>query len=264
VNNGGTVGSATAGTAVTTGAAAGTKGAVAELIASTTFDVYWVVIGAHLYGAAAVASEGCLDIMIGSAGNEDVLIPDLLMGYCGGFAQAGKSAKWWNFPLYVPAGSRLSARAAGARVSTAFRVLIYLRGGGLPLFRIGSKVTTYGVTVPNGTTVTPGASGVEGAWTQIVAATSMDHFAVLPSYQIQADTTANNRVLQADIGIGAAAAEDEIGSWWFNTDGNELMDGPNPSLATFQDIPSGTRLTMRASNSGVNDAGYGGAIHAIS
>jgi hypothetical protein len=264
VNNGGGVGSTTAGTAVTTGAASNTKGSVAECIASLPFDVYWVVVGAHAYGAPAVASEGCLDIMIGAAGNEDVLIPDLLMGYCGAFAGAGKSAKWWNFPLYVPAGARLSARAAGARVSTAFRVLIYARGGGLPLFRVGSRVTTYGVTVPNGTSITPGASGAEGAWTQVVASTTSDHFALLPSFQPQADTTVNNRVLQVDLGIGAAAAEDEIGSWWFNTDGNEFMDGPNPSLATFQDIPSGTRLAARASNSGANDAGYGVAIHAVS
>jgi hypothetical protein len=261
-HNAGTVGSANFGTSVTTGAASGTKGTAVQLIASTAFDAYWVTVMSHSYGASATASEGCLDILTGAA-TEEVLIPNLLMGYTG-TATTGYIKKW-DFPLYIPAGTRLAAQAAGVRTSTAFRVAIYLYGGdGYPAFRVGSKVTTYGVTVPNGTAITPGASGAEGSWTQITASTSEDHFALYPSFQVATDTTVSNLNLAVDIGLGAATEEEIAQSYFYCTESSERMNGPWPSMPCFQDIPSGTRLVMRASNSGVNDAAYNGALHGVS
>ena len=260
----GTVGTASPGTAVTTGGASNTKGAVAQLIASTAFDAYWVRIIACNYGLAATASEGAMDILTGAA-TEDILIPNLLFGNCGEIANTSGGAKVWDFPLYIPAGTRLSCQAAGVRLSTAFHVGIFLYGGdGIPPFRVGTRVTTYGMgTVPNGTAITPGASGAEGSATQITASTSDDHFAFVPSFQTATDTTVNNRGLAVDILIGAAT-EEEIGSWLFHTDVNEHMDGPFNPMPAFQDVPSGTRLAMRASNNGTNDAAYNGVIHAVS
>lgn len=261
-HNTGIVGSASIGPAVTTGASAGTKGAVTELFASTLFDAYWMQIIAGNYGAGVTASEGMVDILIGAA-TEEVLIPNLLMGYC-----ASGVGKVWSFPLYIPAGSRLAAASAGARVSTAVFIGIYLFGGdGIPPFRIGSKVVTYPTapSVPRGLAITPGASGAEGAWTQVVAATSEDHFALVPSFQVETDTTTQVRRYAFDIGIGAAAAEEEIAqSYWFDQDSSEEMKGMYPNMPTFCDVPSGTRLAARVSNSGSNDAAYGCMIHAVS
>lgn len=264
-HNTGTVGDATPGTTVTTGAASGTKGTAVQLIASTAFDAYWMTVIASDYRLAATASQGCLDILRGAA-TEDVLIPDLLMGYCGHAAGSGcLGPKRWDFPLYIPAGTRLAAQAAGARVSTTLQVWVFLYGGdGYPAFRVGSTVTTYGVTVPNGTTVTPGASGAEGSWTQITASTTADHFAIVPSYQATADTTINDRCIAVDIGVGAATEEEIMQSYWFNTNSNESMSGPINSMPCMQDVPSGTRLVMRASNSGTNDGGYNAALHCVS
>jgi len=265
-HNTGTVGTANPGTSVTTGATSGTKGTAVTLIASTAFETYWVRVIAHSYSFSATASQGCLDILRGTA-TEDILIPDLLMGYCGWVAGSSTTLgpKVWDFPLYIPAGTRLAAQAAGARVSTAMRVAIYLYGGdGLPPFRVGSKVTTYGVTVPNGTTVTPGATGAEGAFTQITASTTEDHFALVPSWQVSGATAVNLRALAVDIGVGAATEEEIAQSYWFSTDALEAMSGPHNSMPCFQDIPSGTRLTVRASNSGANDATYNCALHGVS
>jgi hypothetical protein len=264
-HNTGAVGTATPGTSVTTGGTSSTKGTAVQLIASTAFDAYWVKVVASSYGLAATASEGALDILIGAA-TEEVLIPNLLMGGCGSIAAAGNGPKCWDFPLYIPAGSRLAAQAAGARVSTAMRVAIYLYGGdGYPAFRVGSKVTTYGMgTVPNGTTITPGASGAEGSWTQITSSTSEDHFAFVPSFQCNADTTMNLRQFMVDIGTGAATEEMIAEGYWFATDNGELMGGPYNSMPCMTDVPSGTRLVMRVSNSGANDSGYNGVIHAVS
>jgi len=129
---------------------------------------------------------------------------------------------------------------------------------------VGSKVTTYGGTAPNGVAITPGASGAEGSWTQIAATSSEDHFAFVPSFQVENDTTVNNLFYAVDIGIGSAT-EEEIGQWLFSTNSNESMQGPfGNTMPAFQDVPSGTRLVMRASNNSTNDAQYGAAIHAVS
>jgi len=269
-HNTGAVGTTTPGSSVTTGAASSTKGAPVELFASTAFDAYWIAIYASHYGASATASAGCLDILTGAA-TEEVLIPDLLMGYCGGSHASASvntlGGKIWQFPLYIPAGSRIAARVAGARLSTAMRVAVYLYGGhGVPPFRVGSKVTTYTVTtVPNGVTIVPGASGAEGSWTELVASTSEDHFAFFPSLQVQGDTTISPwKNIAVDLGQGAAP-EEQIGEgFWFSLDQLESMGGPWPSMPVFKDIPSGTRLVMRASSSGAVDSQYGAAIHAVS
>lgn len=263
-HNTGTVGTITPGTSITTGAAAGTKGTAVQLIASTSFDYYWLTIIASGYGASATASEGCLDILAGAV-TEEVIIPNLLMGYCGQLGGGFCWPKRWDFPLYIPSGTRLAAQAAGARTTTAMRVWFFGYGGsGMPGCRVGSKVVTYGVTVPNGTTVVPGASAAEGAWTQITASTTEDHFALVPSFQVSADTTTNVLGQAVDIGVGAATEEEIAQSYWYFTDLTETMGGPINPMPCFQDIPSGTRLSMRASNSGVNDGAYNAALHCLS
>jgi len=247
----------------TTGASASTKGVVQQLTASTAFDAHLVHIIARSYQSAGAASQGCLDILIGDA-TESVLIANLLMGYCHAFNFLGKS---WTFPLYIPAGSRISAQAAGARVSTSFVVDIRLYNfPGIPPFRVGSRVTTYGVSsVPDGTSITPGESGADGAWTQIVASTSENHFALVPSFQPTGDSTLTARSYALELAVGAAADETLISEViGFGADAAEGMVGPNVWLPTFVEIPSGNRLSARVSNSGTNDAGYNGAIHAVS
>ena len=270
-HNLGNVGAANLGTSVTTGGAAATKGTPVQLIASTSFDAYWIDVIASEYGLAATTSQGCLDILVGAA-TEEVLIPNLLMGFCGGqTATLGCGCKRWGFPLYIPAGTRIAAQVAGDRTAVAMRVAVILYGGdGYPAFRVGRKVITYGITtVPAGTDVTEGASGAEGAWTQIAAATSEDHFAFLPSYHpTDGDTTLTpTKNVFVDIGFGAATEDVVLGrqpSWVFKYDTGELCEGPVNPTPAYQDLPSGTRLVARASLSGAADTGPGDiAIHAV-
>jgi hypothetical protein len=264
-HNVGTVGNITPGTTITTGAAASTKGSYVSLL-TTTFDVYWIEVMAFAYGTTAADSQGVMDIAVGAA-TQEIIIPDLMMGFCGLFSSTAPGPKCWRFPLYIPSGTEIWARAAGQRVSTALTVAIYVYGGdAMPHFRVGRKVTTYGMgMVPFGTTIVPGASAAEGAWTPITASTSEDHFAFLPSFQPGTDTTLNPLAYYVDIGTGAAT-ELEIGqSWMFVTGSDERMHGAFPSMPCFADVPSATRLVMRASCSGALDLGnYNGVIHAVS
>ena len=120
-------------------------------------------------------------------------------------------------------------------------------------------------TVPFGTTVVPGATAAEGAWTQITASTTEDHFAFMPSFQCGTDTTLNVLSYYVDIGTGSAT-ELEIGqSWQYTTGSDEAMEGPVPQGTCYADVPSGTRLALRASCSGAIDLGnYNAVIHAVS
>lgn len=259
----------TPGTSVTTGGTATTKGTAAQLIASTRADAHLIEIVCSNVGASATDSRGCLDILIGAA-TEQVLIPNLLIGCAGGASAVGCGPKRWVFPLYIPAGSRISAQAACARTATAIRVCVYLLGfGPAAPFRVGSRVTTYGVTVPDGTAVTAGTAG-EGAWTQIAAATSRDHFAFFPSWQPPNDTTLTpQKTYFLDMGIGAAT-EEALGQaaqrYQYMLDTGEMAEGPyGGGFPTWQDVPSGTRLVARLSASGAADAAASQvAIHAVS
>ena len=264
-HNLGSVGDVTPGTTVTTGGTTSTKGTPAELIAATAFDAYWVVVTASGYSGSAAASDGAMDLLIGSA-TEEVLIPDMLFGQAPDLNSVPTAPRMWQFPLYIPAGSRLAVRAAGRRVSTNFQVGIVLYGGdGIPPFRVGRKVTTYGMgTVPAGTTITPGASGAEGSWTEIVASTTEDHFAFFPSFQVGNDTSMLLRCLSVDIGVGAATEQEIGGGYMYATGTTETMTGPfGHEWPIFADVPSGTRLVMRASCNGTLDS-YNGVIHAVS
>lgn len=264
-SNVGATANAVLGTNVLTGAASNTKGTITELISSTSFDSYLMQITAADYGATGTASPGCLDIMVGGSGSEIVLIENLLMGACGGIGANVRGPKHWLFPLYVPAGTRISARAAGLRLSTNVKVSVHLWGGtGYPPFKVGTVVDTYGIgTVPNGVTITQGASGAEGSWTQITSSSTRNHFCIVPSFQFN-DLTLIDAFLQLDVGIGAAASEQQLGHSFHYSQGNiDCMDGPYPLLPLFSDIPSGTRLTMRVSSSGANQTANG-ALHGVS
>jgi hypothetical protein len=167
------------GTTVTSSGTESVKGTPAELMASTSFDAYRVLIVGSGDGVSATASAGALDILTGASTEEGAHPQPALRA--GRLPRPGIGGpKVWEFRLYVPAGSRISAQAAGERLTIGVKVWIYHYGGmGMPMGPCGSKVTTYGMgTVPNGTALTPGASGAEGGWPQITASTTEDHFHV--------------------------------------------------------------------------------------
>lgn len=264
--SGGATASSTYGHSVTTGGSSSTKGTPVELIASSAFDATAIRILAHSYAANTVDSRGCLDILAG-ASTEDVLIPDLLMGHCGTWLTSGaQGCKVWEFPLFIPAGTRLSAQVAGARVSTAMRVAIELIGDcGVPFFGwCGTRVDTYGIgTVPSGTAITPGTSGAQGSWTEMSSSVSRQYHALVPSFQgASSDTSWGAKHLTVGIGIGAATEEELVSSYHFFTDSIEQVTGPiNPSPHLCA-IANASRIVMRASNHSTNDA-YEAAIHLV-
>lgn len=262
ITNGAIVGDATPGTGVPSNATTLLDGAVTELIsaASNTQDSWGIELFITATGASATASEAKLDILIGGA-TDDVLIPDICCGYA-----VTPHARCYFFPLHVPGGLRLAARLNSVRTSITSQVLVNLYGGGIPPFRVGRKVTTYGTPIngARGQAITPATSGGAATVTQMTASSDEDHFAFIPSFQPAADTTLTPvGVLNIGVGVGAST-EQRIGTFRFGKDTAEVVTGPFPYIPCFAEVPAGSRLTILASNSGSNDGAYDGLLHAIS
>ena len=97
------------GTQVDPGGSADTKGAWAQLVASSNL-VRWVTIAVgNQANATPTSAKWMIDIGIGSATSEVVLIPDLNLYWAS--AQGNFTPSVWSFPVSIPSGTRISARA---------------------------------------------------------------------------------------------------------------------------------------------------------
>lgn len=245
-----------------------TFGSVVEIIsAANNVRDSW---GIEIWIGYATASTGAITdslarILVGGA-TDDILIDNLIYGYSHSIAnQAGHR---YFFPLHIPAGLRIAAQTScNSTTNTSAHIMVWLYGGGVPPFRVGRKVVTYGTPGSfncRGQDLTTAASGGAAGVTQMTASTGQDHFAFIPGWQPQNDSSITpNGYINVGIGVGAST-EERIGTWWFNKDTNEAASGPFPSIPAFRNVPAGSRLTMLCSNSGTNDtAAYGGLIYAV-
>jgi hypothetical protein len=265
ITNATTLGSATPWTGVPSHATvADSEGTITELITAgnNLFDTFGFILHITGTGASATASQAKMRILVGGA-TDDVLIDNLICGY----HILGASGSSYFFPVFIPAGIRVAAALTSPRTAITARVGIYMFGGNIsPPWRVGRKVTTYGAdgaTGSRGTALTVTASG--GAPTlNSFGNSSAGHFAFLPGFQPETDTTITPAGYVA-IGISAGAAtSDLLGQWYYGKDTGENIVGPIPAEPSYMDVPSGTQLNIMASNSGANDTAYGGHIYAIS
>lgn len=264
VDNMGIVGTATPGTGIPGHATvANNYGTLTEVISSgnNIFDSWGIEIYINNTGLSATASEASMDIYVGGA-TDDLLIQSLLCGYCPSTTGWSK----WFFPIHIPSGLRIAAQLAAVRTGITAQCIIRLYGGSDPPFKVGRKVTTYGTKANNsrGLAVVPTASGGAASVTQMTASSSEDHFCFHVGFQPATDVSLTpTGYVNIGVGVGAAT-EQRIGTWFFSKETAEITGGPIPTLPAFVDVPSGTRLTMLASNSGTNDAAYDGHIYAVS
>src|SRR3972149_6002152 len=112
------------GATVTASGTAHVKGSWASCIDPTSRPSYGVTVIVTGIGVAATRSSFLIDIGIGptGGGSEQVVIPNLdCWGACASGSNA-HGAKSWYFPLYIPAGVRVSARGQASVVSDVANV----------------------------------------------------------------------------------------------------------------------------------------------
>jgi hypothetical protein len=233
------------GALVTGATTAHTLGAKAELVASLTHDVFWVNITFAYTGTAATLTDTLVNIYVGESGAEQVLIPNLLAGWSGNSAALGlEGMKSYQFPLYIPAGTRITAAAQSVQLAKAVRILYSFQGGGQPPVWCGKAVEVIGITATSsrGVSVTP-ASGAEGTLTSI-GTTSKEWRYVFPAIQGGiADNTLAGSSKSLDIGAATALYKD-LEDWHYDVSAQEHCS-MREAMGRWQVIPSSTQLYAR-------------------
>lgn len=234
--------SASKGVAVTTGT--GGKGAWTQVVAATAHPTTWLLV--HLHPNAQF--RYLVDIGIGAAGSEQVLAPDLYAE--GVFASSQLSSRCYLFPISVPVGTRLSARAAGSGdgyvISVALTAVSPAVGSSSGL----GRVEAYGVDVAavQGVVIDPGATAnQDGLWTELTPATGMPvRWIMLAVGRPNAQTVSATTTWLLDLAIGGAAAELEVIPDLPCTATTQL-DFALPGVITLPvSLPQGSRLSARA------------------
>jgi hypothetical protein len=243
----GSVPASTQGTTITSGGSVNTKGSSVEVISATVNDANWVLV--HL-GNVNGNSTYLVDIAIGAA-TEQIILPDL---YAAGRAAGGNMGSYL-FPIFIPAGSRLTARCQANNATQTIEVALnlfsgtMLAGGSQP-----SIVSAYGsVTQSVGTNIDPGAvAHTDSAWTQLTAATDRDHcwFCVAARFGSAALGAVARWLI--DIGIGAATEAEIISDLYYTADvTSDFPYGPVRCFPYY--VPAGSRLTARARSLSATD-----------
>lgn len=224
-----------------------TKGAWSELIASTAEDSYGVWV--FLQGLAISATDtSCLvDIGLGAAASEVVVIPNIDAGTAD-FANRG--AKYFFFPIFIPSGQRIAARAQAAMVSDLVTVAITLeKRNAYP--DVYARVTDYGAVTASsrGTLVTAGLNAF-GAWTNVGALTSQDHTLWTIGTDGGGDTTLSGTALVAEIGVGTTTI---AGPFRWEQQATEIVQSVFPPTPIHAPVPSGTQMVARVAGSATSD-----------
>lgn len=247
--------SAQDGVTVTGSGTAHTKGSYSQLIASTLKPAYGLIVKMTGVSSSGDDTAMLLDIAIGAASSEIIIAPDL-NAYGADGTSSAYGGKYFYVPIFIPAGSRLSARCASVVTSATVGVDVWPLFGGA-LYTHAGPINAYGVVSGSsrGTDITPG-SDAWGSWTQIVASTLRDHRLFFFGYGAAGDTsiTSSSLPMGIQLAVGAAASEVLIGEALFMSfRTNEVAGAPYPNLI-HTPIPSGTRLAVRMFGSSGTEA----------
>jgi hypothetical protein len=158
---------------LTCSAVADTKSSWEEVIASTKYNSDYIYI-AKRHGNTS--KTYLLDIGIGAAGSESVLIGDILTSLPATYNYGSQG--WLTFPFRVPRGSRISARVQASSGGGGYQIYLGLLGSGFLTPGGYNKVINYGITslgATHGTQYDPGATAwTRGSWLEIVPSLSHD------------------------------------------------------------------------------------------
>lgn len=231
------------GTSVTSGVAH-TKGAFVELIASTAFGYSGITIQCH--NAATDYKDLILDIAIGAAASEEVIVKDFIIGSYG----TRESNYSIYIPVGIPAGTRVAVRTQSENVST----ISFIHGMGFSNSFISqspvAKVTDYGVVIGSskGTVVTSGSADVKGSYTELTSSTSEDLKGIFVFIGANNTFLSSQVDILVDIAVGAAASEvDILPSIGITAESLEIV---GPGIRWFPiNIPAGSRIAARVQTS---------------
>lgn len=226
-------------------------------------DIYGLRINFNSGFVSATARDMLADIGIDPAGGSSysVLIPDLLASCAASMQYGGTN---YYFPIRVPAGSSIAARASVNSLSTD-PVYCWIQAYGRPrdprMAKVGTRVTAYGVaaSTSSGTPVDAGTTS-EGTWTSLGNMSEEAWW-----WQLGMGFNASGmgiRTFMADLAIGDASNKRIAIKDHFYTipAGTEQLASPGMTMNTGYRVASGTiygRLQASSFQSGSSLIAYG-------
>jgi hypothetical protein len=226
------------GVTVTCGAA-NVKGAYTQAWASTKVDSGEIIIQPDDVQVSATNTSTLIDIAVGAAGSEVVVIANINIGMLG-------HGTTYRFPIFIPAGTRVSIRGQSAVASKA----LIVRANLIPCSLLADAAmlceTVGAVTASSIGTALPTAAGVAGtktAWTQLVAACANRVRWVSFSLGCAGTNVAASKG-GVDIGYGAAGSEVVL----LDSARLEMLGTEQMRVSSFVvpcDLPDGTRFAAR-------------------
>lgn len=230
---------------VTADATAHTKGAWTEVIASSSADadlVYLYVINSQ----SATATEGLLDVGIGGAGSEVVVVANAVGGSIAGLAPSVGVVPGINplqiYPVKIAAGSRVAVRiqnVIGGRTANV-SVSLLSSGKSIPssLETIGaSTATSRGTNLPTSNT-----------YVELTASTSQP-FQGIVMVPCSAGATIVGEGSIYTLGIGLSGSETTLGTCYVASAATEFcgyQQNQQPFIY-YGYIPQGSRLAVKQS-----------------
>lgn len=223
------------GAVITSSGTAHVKGAYSEITPSTPLDASGMLV--FIQESDSTDSEHGVDIAIGAAGAERIILPNLWR------ARGIHRPVVYHCPISLRSGTRISARTQSNQINNNCRVQIMLLAGGfysMPSLSIAETVgfvasSTYGTTID-----TLAAAGIKGDWVNIGSFAnpikclllSMGAGTAATGAVWNVDLAINGQIIVPDYNVGASAA-----------------GRPTVSPLLPVDIPAGTILQARIASS---------------
>ncbi len=233
-----------------------TKGAYVQFIAATAFEAAGLILEFQNVPWNLGYVNTLVDIAIGAAASEVIVVPDLWIGHISG----APMCHYRVIPIRIGKGVRVAVRyqtpeAAG---SSAFRLKMHLlQAGGFAGIQPPTKYAAWGVdaTASRGTAVLSGGNNVKGSYVQLVAAAELTTRWVL----ITLGNGNGGASFATDIAIGGAGSEQVVIP-------NIFTNHDNPTaLASWLlpwTIPKGTRVSARCT-ANAGGAGMAQYVHIL-
>lgn len=236
------------GLAITPSASANTKGSYTQLIASTARQVRTIGLGVLCNPNGTASKSWLVDIAIGGAGSEVVVIPNITVAAT---AQYASQRIFLRLPFNIPAGTRIAARCQTQAASgeTCF-VKLTLEDGTVGAAGVDSLNASTSTSL--GTAITPGA-GSKSSYVQLIASTSRAYNGVFFVFDPQGAAGGNAPWVAMDFATGAGASEVVFYPDFIFWDNSGHFDGANTPYIPFY-IPAGTRIAVRARGGGTSNA----------
>jgi hypothetical protein len=213
-----------------------------EIIAATAFDAQLMLVNLGYW--ASGPADYLIDIAIGAASSEVVIAANLIFS---GFTN-GEHVAQYQLPIFVPAGTRLSARCQASAGSATVRCTITLMAQPFLPSAPLSVVTTYGANTGDsgGVSIDAGGSAnAKGSYSQLAAALSFDtSWLIVAVAGINATRTACRWLL--DVAVGAAASETIVIPDLYVV-GSSASDSVLPATYCLPcSLPAGSRVAIRS------------------